>query len=58
MGPAAKIMSEMGQEVSGVGVARQYQGLCDLFLIDDQDSPLGFGNPATGCQSLWFHRLS
>ena len=41
MGPAAKIMSEMGQEVSGVGVARQYQGLCDLFLIDDQDSHLG-----------------
>ena len=40
MGPAAKIMSEMGHEVSAVGVARQYQGLCDLFLIDDQDSHL------------------
>ena len=40
-GPAAKIMSEMGHEVSGVGVARQYQGLCDLFLIDDQDARLG-----------------
>jgi LPPG:FO 2-phospho-L-lactate transferase len=40
MGPAAKIMSEMGYEVSGVGVAQQYQGLCDLFLIDDQDAHL------------------
>ena len=39
-GPAAKIMSEMGHEVSSVGVARQYQGLCDLFLIDDQDAGL------------------
>ncbi len=40
-GPAAKIMSELGQEVSCVGVARQYQGLCDLLLIDHQDAHLG-----------------
>jgi LPPG:FO 2-phospho-L-lactate transferase len=39
-GPAAKIMSELGHEVSCVGVARQYQGLCDLFLIDHQDAHL------------------
>ena len=40
-GPAAKIMSEMGLEVSSVGVARQYQGFCDIFLIDHQDAHLG-----------------
>ena len=39
-GPAAKIMSELGQEVSCVGVAEQYLGLCDLFVIDNQDAHL------------------
>jgi LPPG:FO 2-phospho-L-lactate transferase len=40
-GPAAKIMSELGQEVSCMGVARQYRGLCDLILIDDRDAHHG-----------------
>ena len=39
-GPAAKIMSELGQEVSCVGVARRYIGICDIFFVDDQDSEL------------------
>lgn len=39
-GPAAKIMAELGHEVSCVGVARQYRGLCDIFLIDRQDAHL------------------
>lgn len=39
-GPAAKIMAELGHEVSSVGVARRYQGLCDAFLIDHQDAHL------------------
>ena len=39
-GPAAKIMSELGQEVSSVGVARQYQRLCDVLFIDHQDAGL------------------
>ena len=39
-GPAAKIMSELGHEVSCVGVAGQYLGLCDLFVIDDLDAHL------------------
>jgi LPPG:FO 2-phospho-L-lactate transferase len=37
-GPAAKIMAELGEEVSCVGVARQYRGLCDTILIDPQDA--------------------
>ena len=39
-GPAAKIMSELGHDVSCVGVARQYQGLCDTLLIDDLDTSM------------------
>ena len=39
-GPAAKIMSELGHKVSCVGVAEQYLGLCDLFVIDNLDAHL------------------
>ena len=37
-GPAAKMMAELGEEVSCVGVARRYQGLCDALVIDTQDA--------------------
>lgn len=37
-GPAAKIMAELGHEVSCVGVARIYQDLCDVLVIDQQDA--------------------
>lgn len=36
-GPAAKMMGELGIESSCVGVASQYQGLCDVFVLDDID---------------------
>ena len=36
-GPAAKLLGELGHQVSCVGVAKQYRGLCDIFLIDDVD---------------------
>ena len=31
------MMSELGEDVSCVGVARQYVGLCDIFVIDEVD---------------------
>ncbi|MCL0029088.1 2-phospho-L-lactate transferase, partial [Dehalococcoidia bacterium] len=37
-GPAAKMMSELGEQVSCAGVARRYQGLCDVLVIDRQDA--------------------
>lgn len=37
-GPAAKIMAELGHEVSCVGVAKTYRGICDVFVIDEQDA--------------------
>jgi len=39
-GPAAKIMAELGHQVSSVGAARQYRGMCDTFWIDSQDAEL------------------
>ena len=39
-GPAAKMMSELGEDVSVLGVARQYAGLCDYFFIDNQDAAM------------------
>lgn len=39
-GPAAKMMTEMGVEVSALGVARHYAGLLDGFVIDRADADL------------------
>lgn len=39
-GPAAKMLSELRHEVSALGVARRYVGLCDVFVIDNQDRDL------------------
>ncbi len=39
-GPAAKLMAELGEDVSCVGVARRYAGLCDVFVIDEVDRDL------------------
>ena len=39
-GPAGKIMAELGQEASCVGVASQYRDFCDILVIDIQDSHL------------------
>lgn len=36
-GPAAKMLKELGHDVSPVGVARQYVGLCNTFIIDEKD---------------------
>ena len=36
-GPAAKMMAELGLDVSGVAVARRYAGLIDGFVIDRVD---------------------
>ena len=36
-GPAAKMLAELGRDVSCVGVAREYRGICDVFVIDEVD---------------------
>ncbi|MBI2184475.1 MAG: 2-phospho-L-lactate transferase [Thaumarchaeota archaeon] len=40
-GPAAKMMSGLGIEVSPIGVARLYSGLVDIFVADKSDDGLG-----------------
>ena len=37
-GPAAKMMAELGEEVSNVGVARRYAGLIDVLVLDESDA--------------------
>ncbi len=37
-GPAAKMMAELGLDVSGASVARRYAGLIDGFVVDQTDS--------------------
>ncbi|MEE8443203.1 MAG: 2-phospho-L-lactate transferase CofD family protein, partial [Dehalococcoidia bacterium] len=37
-GPAAKMFSELGEDVSCVGVARRLLGVCDILVIDRQDA--------------------
>ena len=39
-GPAAKMMHELRHDASALGVARQYAGLIDGFVIDDADAEL------------------
>ena len=51
-GPAAKILAEMGEDVSCIGVARQYIGLCDTFVIDELDSELAGDIRALGMDVL------
>ena len=36
-GPAAKMMAELGVDVSALGIARHYAGLIDGLVIDDAD---------------------
>ncbi|MBI2165565.1 MAG: 2-phospho-L-lactate transferase [Chloroflexi bacterium] len=36
-GPLAKMMLELGEKPSSTNIARHYEGLCDIFIIDDVD---------------------
>ncbi len=39
-GPAAEILDSLGHDVSALGVARLYDGLADVFILDEQDADL------------------
>ena len=47
-GPAGKIMQELGADVSAVGVAREYHGICDALVLDSQDADLADAVRAEG----------
>lgn len=47
-GPLAKMMQELGEEVSPLGIARRYTGLIDGLVIDEADAALAPGIAALG----------
>ena len=49
-GPAGKIMAELGADVSAVGVAREYLGICDVLVLDSQDTGLAAAVVAEGIE--------
>jgi len=51
-GPAARMLVELGFEPSALGVARQYAGLLDAFLIDSQDAHLATAIEQLGMQPV------
>lgn len=51
-GPAAKMLAELGHDVSALGVARFYTGLVDGFVLDALDSKLGPQIEALGMRVL------
>ena len=51
-GPAGKIMAELGKEVSSVEIAREYQAICDVLVIDYQDKDLATQIEEMGIEPL------
>ena len=51
-GPAAKMLAELGHDVSALGVARFYKGLIDGFVLDAEDSKLAPEIEALGMKIL------
>jgi LPPG:FO 2-phospho-L-lactate transferase len=51
-GPAAKMLAELGHDVSALGVARHYIGLLDGFVLDAADSALKPAIEALGMRVL------
>lgn len=51
-GPAAKIMNELGHNVSVLGVAKHYYGLIDALVIDDSDKRLAPSIETLGTRAL------
>lgn len=51
-GPAAKMLAELGHEVSALGVARYYRGLIDGFVLDQEDKALAKEIEAVGMRVL------
>jgi len=51
-GPADRMLRSLGYEVSALGVARQYTGLADVFVLDRVDEALAPGVEALGLRAV------
>ena len=51
-GPADRMLAGLGEEATGLGVARRYAatGLLDVFVLDEQDRSLAGGVAALGVE--------
>ena len=49
-GPADRMLASLGHEASALGVARQYTGIADVFVIDTVDADLGPSIEALGLE--------
>jgi len=46
------MLRDLGHEVSATGVARMYEDLLDIFILDETDSPSAAGIQAIGVQAI------
>lgn len=51
-GPAAKMMDELNMPSDALGVAQHYQGLVNLFVLDEADAAQALAIEALGMQTL------
>jgi LPPG:FO 2-phospho-L-lactate transferase len=51
-GPADRMLQSLGHEVSALGVARQYTGIADVFVLDRIDEALAPGVEALGMTAV------
>jgi LPPG:FO 2-phospho-L-lactate transferase len=49
-GPADRMLTSLGHEASALGVARQYTGIADVFVIDEVDTALAPAIEALGLE--------
>jgi LPPG:FO 2-phospho-L-lactate transferase len=56
-GPAGKMMSELGEEVSSLAVARHYGDLLDALVIDEQDRALTHNRTAADPEFIVTHTV-
>jgi LPPG:FO 2-phospho-L-lactate transferase len=53
-GPTAKIMAELGLELSAASIEDHYRGLADAFLLDEKDAPIASPHAFT---DTWMNTL-
>jgi len=51
-GPADRMLTSLGHEASALGVARQYAGIADVFVLDDVDAALAEPVRALGMEVI------
>ena len=56
-GPAAKMLRELGEEASCVGVSRRLLGICDVLVLDSQDANRAGDVQAVGLEPVMLETI-